>query len=233
MVDLAIGRVRLGASPVVVAAGGEADLDALVAADRADVVELRADLFDDPTPERVVQALQRLRAAGRPILFTVRAGTEGGRAMPEALRTSIYRAGLPLVDAVDVEIASAALAAEVVPAARAAGRLVILSAHDFDGTPALDALRALVGRAVAMGADVTKLATVAHAPADVHTLLQVTLDARDRGIATLGMGPLGPLTRVVLPAAGSLLTFGAAGRPTAPGQLPLDELAVLIRRLYP
>jgi 3-dehydroquinate dehydratase len=66
----------------------------------------------------------------------------------------------------------------------------------------------------------------------VRTLLEVTLAARTRGIVTLAMGPFG-VARVLLPAAGSLLTYGYVGQPTAPsGQLPLGELAALLRRLY-
>ena len=34
-------------------------------------------------------------------------------------------------------------------------------------------------------------------------------------------------------AAGSLLTYGHVGRPTAPGQLGVAELAAELRRLYP
>src|SRR5262249_57051938 len=71
--DLVIGALRLGARPAVVAAAGEADLDALVAADAADLLELRADLFDDPTPDGILAAIERLPPARRPIVFTARA----------------------------------------------------------------------------------------------------------------------------------------------------------------
>ena len=231
--DLVIGALRLGARPAVVAAGGEADLDALVAADCADLVELRADLFDDPTADRVLASIERLRAAPRPIVFTARAAAEGGRAMPEDLRAELYRAALPRVDAIDVEIASAALAEELVTRAHATGRVVILSAHDFTATPARETLLSRVERARALGADLAKLATQAASPDDLRTLLEVTLAARAAGVVTLAMGPLGPLSRLVLPAAGSLLTYGAAGRGTAPGQLPVGELAELVARLFP
>src|SRR3989442_1234936 len=57
---------------------------------------------------------------------------------------------------------------------------------------------------------------------------------RARGIVTLATGPAGPLSRLVLPAAGSLLAYGHVGHPTAPsGQLPVAELAALLRRLLP
>ena len=90
----------------------------------------------------------------------------------------------------------------------------------------------LVDRGFGLGADVVKLAAHATSMDDLRTLLAVTLAARRRGIVTLAMGPLGPLSRLVLPAAGSLLTYGHVGRPTAPGQMTVGELGELIRRLY-
>src|SRR2546429_28964 len=82
--------------------------------------------------------------------------------------------------------------------------------------------------------DAPKLVTHARDLDDLRVLLEVTLVARARGIVTLATGPAGPLSRLLLPAAGSLLTYGHVGRPTAPsGQLPLAELAALLRRLLP
>ena len=230
----AIGAVQLSTgTPRVVAAGGEAELDALTTAAGADVVELRADLFEDPRPETVTAALVRLRAAGRPIILTVRAAAEGGRPLDEARRHALYTAGLLHVDAVDLEIASGALVAEVAPRARATGRTVILSAHAFDAMPPEDALRVAIERAAELGADLTKIAALAGDAEELRRLLAVTLAARDRHVVTLAMGPMGPLSRLVLPAAGSLLTYGHVGRPTAPGQLGVAELAAELRRLYP
>src|SRR5262249_1748271 len=190
-------------------------------------------LSDDPTPDGTLAATERLRPARRPIVFTARAAAEGGRALPGELRAELYRLALPRVDAIDVEIASTTLAAELVPRARAAGRFVILSAHDFAATPAREWLLGRVERARALGADLAQIATPAATAEELRTLLEVTLAARPGGVVTLAMGPLGPLSRLVLPAAGSLLTYGAAGRGTAPGQLPVGELAALVARLFP
>src|SRR5262245_31684974 len=99
-----IGSLVLGARPLVVAAGGEAEVAALATADGADLLELRADLFADPQPGRVVRALEQLRASGRPVILTVRAATEGGRPLPDDRRQALYTAGLAHVDAIDVEI---------------------------------------------------------------------------------------------------------------------------------
>ena len=227
-----IGALRVAGRPAIVAAGGEPDLDALAAAP-ADLLELRADLFAAPTCARILEAVARLRATGRGLVFTVRAASEGGRAMPVGLREELYRAALPLVDAIDVEIASEALVAELLPAARSAGRTVILSAHDFVATPSRDTLLGLVDAARALGADLPKLATHTATLDDLRRLIDVTLAAGADGVVTLGMGPLGPLSRIALPAAGSLLTYGAAGGGTAPGQTPVGELAALIGRLFP
>ena len=231
--EVAIGGVVLGPRPRIVAAGGESELEALAGADGADLVEVRADLFDDPEPGAMVAALRRLRAAGRPIIFTVRAEAEGGKPLDEKRRAALYQAALPHVDAVDAEIVSTALTVDLVPAARAANKLVILSAHALQATPPQDGLVSLVDRGFGLGADVVKLAAHAASMDDLRTLLAVTLAARRRGIVTLAMGPLGPLSRVALPAAGSLLTYGHVGRPTAPGQLDVAELAGLFRRLFP
>ncbi len=231
--EVAIGGVALGQRPRIVAAGGEGQIEALGRAAGADLVEVRGDLFADPEPGAMVAILRRLRAAGRPIIFTVRAAAEGGRPLDEKRRAALYDAALPYVDAVDAEIVSSALIVDLVPAARAAGRAVILSAHALEATPPSDGLISLVDRGLGLGADVVKLATYASSVEDLRTLITVTTATRRRGIVTLAMGPFGPLSRLVLPAAGSLLTYGHVGEPTAAGQLAIAELAELIRRFYP
>src|SRR5207247_1619114 len=81
-------------------------------------------------------------------------------------------------------------------------KTVVLSAHVLHSTPPAAALLGLIDRAEALGADVTKLVTHARDLDDLRVLLEVTLVARARGIVTLATGPAGPLSRVVLPAAG-------------------------------
>ena len=230
---LRIGAVTLGERPCIVAAGGEREVDALCAADGADVVELRADLFDTPSVAGMTRALARLRDGRRPIVLTARAAREGGRAMAEALRRELYEAGLELVDAIDIEIASTTLAAAMVPAARRAGRTVILSTHDFETTPPRTELLARAARAFEAGAHLAKMAAHAASTRELGVLIDVTRGLAPRPVATLAMGPMGPLSRIALPAAGSLLTYAAVGVPTAPGQMPLGELAPLVRRFFP
>jgi len=231
---LALGPLRLTTRrPAIVAAGGEAELDALIGAADADAVEVRADLFAAPRADSVSAALRRVRGAGKPVILTVRHEREGGRPLDETRRRDIYAACLPDADAIDFEIASTMRDDPIVQVAREHGTLVVLSAHALDAMPSRDVLLGLAERAHALGADVTKLAAHAGDGDDVRTMLDVTLTLRDRNVVTVGMGPAGTLSRLVLPAAGSLWTYGHVGAPTAPGQLTVAELAALVRRFYP
>jgi 3-dehydroquinate dehydratase-1 len=64
-------------------------------------------------------------------------------------------------------------------------------------------------------------------------LLEATLAAQPRAVATFAMGPLGVGSRIAFGMAGSLLTYGCVGRPTAPGQLAVAELRTWLDRFYP
>src|SRR5438874_1757727 len=88
--------------------------------------------------------------------------------------------------------------------------------------------------ATAGGADLVELRADLCEEPRPETLPALLARLRAGGIVTRATGPAGPLSRLLLPAAGSLLTYGHVGRPTAPsGQLPLAELAALLRRLLP
>ena len=231
---LRIGPLVLGAAPFVAVPLDDGPAAAEVQALRArglDLAELRIDHFaaQDAGAVRAVLA----RYAGIPTLATIRIAAEGGAwAGAEAARAKLFLALLDAVDAVDVELAADEVLAEVAPAARAAGRLVVVSHHDFTATPPPPALAEVVARARAAGADVVKIAAAVRGPEDVQALARVLLEPAPIGRIVIGMGEAGLATRVLFPALGSLVTYAHAGRATAPGQLPLDELVALLRRLH-
>src|SRR2546430_708560 len=111
----------------------------------------------------------------RPVPPPARAAGGAGGPRGEARRRALSAAGLPHADAIDVEIASTALAADLVPQAHAAGKTVMLSAHALHATPPAAALLGLVDRAAALGADLPTLATHARNPGDRPALLEFTL----------------------------------------------------------
>src|SRR2546426_5418323 len=98
---LAIGSVQLSdRAPRIVAAGGEAELAALAAADGADLVELRADLCEDPRPETLPALLARLRPRRPPVILTARPAPQGRRPMDEARPPALYTTRLPHAHAI-------------------------------------------------------------------------------------------------------------------------------------
>lgn len=194
--------------------------------------EARVDLFEDRSATsvlRVVRAVERVL----PVLLTVRSSREGGAWRgDDAGRLALYRALLPHVSAVDVELA-APIRAEVVRAARRAGRTVVLSHHDFRTTPSDRVLDAVVARAQQGGADVTKIAAAVPDDRAVARLAAVLARHPASRLVVIGMGEHGKKTRVLFPALGSLFTFTSLGRATAPGQLGFRSMLAELARSYP
>jgi 3-dehydroquinate dehydratase-1 len=230
--ELRIGALRLGERAVVAVPFTDRATAAEVRAAAArgmDVAELRVDLFASCEPAHVLAVLPAF--AGVPLLATIRCAAEGGGWKgAEGDRLALYRALLPHAGAVDVEIASA-IARDACAAAREAGVLAIGSFHDFARTPDTAALEDVVARGRALGADVVKIATAVAGPQDLRALARVLVAHDDVGLIAIGMGERGAASRALFPALGSLVTYASVETRTAPGQLPLEELVALLRRL--
>jgi len=230
--SLAIGSLVLGNRPRIAVPftdhATRADVgDALTRG--MDVAELRVDLFSHATPDAALATLGLF--AGVPTLATVRHADEGGGFRgSEVERLALYRAFVPRVDAIDVEIASE-IGGAVIAAARDAGKLAIASFHDFAKTPDRSALDAIAAKGRALGADVVKIATAVAGTDDLRALARLLLERGDEGWIVIGMGPRGVASRVLFPLLGSLVTYAATGTQTAPGQLGLDELVALLKKL--
>lgn len=215
---------------------------AAVVALAPDLVEWRVDHFTGVhEPTRVLAQLGRLRRllAGRPLLFTYRSAGEGGHpggpdaAAVAALCRAVCEAGA--CDLIDYEMEQPAeLLAGVRASARVAGIGLVLSFHDFSGTPAPEAMVQRLARAQALGADVAKLAVMPQDMADVLALLAATWQAsRTLGIpvVTMAMGALGAASRVAGGAFGSAMTFARGAAESAPGQLPVAPLRAALSLL--
>jgi 3-dehydroquinate dehydratase I len=199
----------------------------------SELVEWRADFFQDRTPEALAHAACVLRqtAGEQAIILTLRAGAEGGAAdIPQADRRrsieAVLRAGA--VDLVDLELAGEPEFLDPLMAlARERGVRVILAFHDFEGTPASGALLDKVEAMRARGADMAKLAVMPRTPEDVLRFMQVIATARSRfrdlPLAMMSMGPLGSITRVAGFLYGSDMAFAVAKEASAPGQMPLED----------
>lgn len=167
------------------------------------------------------------------ILLTARHPSEGGaRRLTPAERRGLLSEYLPVADAIDVELRSVPSMGAVLQEAKRRKVTRVISFHDFRGTPNIAALRAVVRRASAAGADIVKIATHLRGPADLAVLLLLQGAARVP-LATMGMGPLGKVSRLVLGAAGSRLNYGYLDKPQVSGQWPAAELVLRLKEVMP
>jgi 3-dehydroquinate dehydratase-1 len=216
-----------------VLAAATADLeDEPAAREHADAVELRMDLAADP--------LAPLDAydGELPLLVTNRVEWEGGEAPDSQERLDTLETALehPEVEAVDVELDAVrdGDAGRVVESARDRGVSVVVSVHDFEGTPTQERMESLLAMAADRG-DVGKLAVTAESPGDVLALLAATWSETENGsrVATMAMGEAGRHSRAVAPLYGSRIGYAPVdpAEATAPGQFDLATLTELIERL--
>ncbi|WP_083751839.1 type I 3-dehydroquinate dehydratase [Saccharothrix sp. ALI-22-I] len=197
-----------------------------------DIAELRIDRFSRTDVGHVLEQVHAFR--GLPILATVRSAHEGGGWNgAEEERLELFRAVASLVDAVDVELSSRRILADVIDSAHEHGALAIVSHHNFDNTPELDELKAVVRDAKEAGADIVKVSTMATTGADVKVLASLLLDADDTEMIVIAMGAIGTASRIFFPALGSRLTYTFIGHQPTSGQLDFAETVDLLRKFYP
>lgn len=200
----------------------------------ADAIEFRLDLGEAPAEQLAAYDGEL------PVLATNRVTTEGGQAPDEPARVDDLVAAVaqPSVQAVDIELAAltAGGADRIVDAARERDVAVVVSSHDFDGTPTREAMTRTLRRAAETG-DVAKLAVTATDPGDVLDLLEVTWALTGEGVdvATMAMGDAGRHSRAVAPVFGSRIGYAPVDLegPTAPGQYDLETLRTLVDHLAP
>jgi len=204
-----------------------------------DLIEWRVDFFKDiGNIPLVIELAGRIKeAAGKtPIIFTRRSMNEGGEriALNEDDVVKIYVAACAsrCVDIIDYELSNPA---ENIVRLRNVSRdndvAMIMSYHNFHTTPSSAALIAKYNDAARLGADIGKVAVMPKSPEDVLTLLGATWQASERsGIPVIGMsmGGLGSLSRMIGWVYGSAVTFAVGKSSSAPGQISIEELRVML-----
>lgn len=198
-----------------------------------DVAELRIDRFARSDVDHVRGQVRAFE--GLPVLATVRSAAEGGGwTGSEEARLEVFRAVAPLVDAVDVELSSREILADVIAAARAHDALAIVSYHNFDHTPDGAELAEVARAAKEAGADVVKISTMANSNADLKVLASLLVNADDDSkMIVIAMGEIGTASRIFFPALGSLVTYTFIGHQPTSGQLDFAETFRLMRRFHP
>ncbi len=208
-----------------------------------DCFEWRADFSPNlHDAERMVQDGRDIAAAlpHNPLLFTFRSTSQGGQCtLPVreyiALNQALIESGC--IDLVDIEswIGDAAVA-DLVDCAKRNGVGTIVSYHNFKGTPSKEWMVSLLVHMQDLGADIPKIAVMAHDAHDVLELLAATEEMSrihaTGPLLTMAMGREGSLSRLTGELFGSALTFCALGTPSAPGQVEVGRANVIMASLH-
>ena len=224
---LAIGSIALGEIPRVVAVIDEfLDMHRIAGLTKtgADILEIRFDLLGDDIPSLCVFVDKIKKTTNFPCIGTIRE-TDANRHK----RMDMFKAVIPFVDAIDIEI-DVSIARQVI--AHAAGKTVIVSEHDFEKTPDIAHLHAIADRAHELGAHIVKIAAMAHSRQDVARLLAFASECA-WPVVVIAMGDFGTISRVLAPVFGSLFTYGFLRSAVAPGQIPVGKLVEELRLYYP
>ena len=208
-----------------------------------DVVEWRVDFFEAATDRtEIIKALEEINdiLPKVPLMATFRTAKEGGNreitpAEYAVINKEIITSGL--ADLVDVElITEEGIVRELVATAKKNKVAVIISSHDFERTPPMDIMVSRLLRGAELGGDISKLAVMAATSKDVMALMEVTRQVKeDHNIGpliTMSMGGLGTVSRLSGGVFGSCLTFGAAKKASAPGQIDAVELKKIVDMLH-
>ena len=192
----------------------------------ADIVELRIDSI------KHVNLKQLLSESRGKVLITNRKQDEGGYFTGEENeRVDLLREAVILgADFIDMEMSTEkAFLKEIHETIERYNHRtkLIVSHHDFNGTPAYTRLLDIYNECTEKGADIVKVVTFANLMEDNLVILQLVNHVRkqQRNMIAFCMGSEGRVSRVAAPLFGSYFSFVSleAGAQSAPGQLTVKE----------
>jgi len=217
-------------SLVVATVTTTADLDLLQnqgCPEGIDVLEFRLDNLADQLERTREIALSVPKA-----LITARCQAEGGvhPYADDAERVAALEPFAGQAAFIDIEVASLESSAELREfgaALAGTSTQLVASFHDFQATPPLGRLWERLEQASQLGADIFKAALYLEEMSMLFALVEM-IEAAEKPVSLMGMGPLGKLSRLVLAREGSVLNYGYLQESNAPGQWPATELKRLI-----
>ena len=189
----------------------------------AGLIELRMDYLRKPGLEILLKDRQK------PFIVTNRRREEGGMCrIDERSRVEVLEKAIELgVEFVDVELSTERSLLRRLMANKKRTKM-ILSFHDFQGTPSQGQLRGLYERMVRWKPDFVKIATFARSWEDNLRILSLIPYAlsKEQKIVTFCMGEKGRMSRIFSPLMGGAWTYAslARNRASAPGQLTASEM---------
>lgn len=201
----------------------------------SNIVELRIDTLKDyyNTFQEVKQLVNELHRLGKKSIITLREKSEGGEyAGPNDVKLKILTELASVnPDFIDVEL-NFPLLNNLMDKLKNTGIKVILSYHDFSRTPEYDILRDFVKNGLNNGACIVKVITLAKDSSDNVVTLSLCSEWKGK-VISFCMGKKGLVSRILAPFFGAPFTYAypKGGDPTAPGQISVDEVIELWRKL--
>ena len=199
---------------------------------QADVLEIRLDRLSHAEVAPFVQNL------AKPLLFTNRPVWEGGAFEgPEEERIDLLLQAIELDCAlVDLELKTAPeLRENMLAALQQKQTGLIISWHDFTGTPASGDLSDILRQQVESGAHIGKIVTTANDYKDVLRVLNLQAIAEKHNFPLIAfcMGPIGRISRLASIKLRGFMTYAApdSGAETAPGQMQVSIIRDMLKRL--
>ena len=194
-----------------------------------DLVELRIDYMQQPLDLESVRNTTKL-----PIIATNRSSDQGGilhRPDAERLATLLEACDAGF-DYVDLELNTSSKEG-FVDYVKDAGVKLIISYHDFKGTPKKDLFIEILNREIELGADVCKIVGTAVSPMDNITYLVFLAETPENDLVCFSMGRQGVMSRIFSPLFGGAFTYAStqSGMESAPGQLTIADLRKIYRML--
>lgn len=207
-----------------------------------DLVEWRADWYESIEDlEKVEKLSETLRniLEETPLLFTFRTAKEGGsRAISDEayIKLNQYVCEKKLADMIDVEMFSGEdVIDQIITYAHERDMIIVGSNHDFGGTPSKKQLITRLQLMQHFQADIIKIAVMPNSKEDVIALLLATEEMVSKHakvpVVSMSMSSMGVISRVSGELFGSAITFASAGIASAPGQIPVETMKVLLEAL--
>lgn len=227
MENIKIGNISFGKKPRIVAI-----IDDFYPIEKihwvknkgADLIEIRVDCLEKER-EAIIRYIKKIR--DNIVLPSI--GTLRETEFNKQDRLEMFKAVIPLVDAIDIEIDSD-IVTDVI--ACASEKTIIISEHNYNKTPDIADLDSIVQTAKRLGADIVKIAAIANNRDDILRLLHFTETCQEN-LVSISMGEVGKVTRVIAPLFGSLFTYCFIGHEVASGQLSLEKMVEELTLFYP
>jgi len=192
-----------------------------------DFFELRLDALTDCTPDNIRQTLDQVTVE---CIATVRSIAEGGKfAGAKTEHAACVRVCLQSkVAYCDVELTLLEELPDLIELRDP--KTILITHHDFGGTPDDDTLNGIIGRMRSLAPNsIYKIACMANTVEDVVHLSELQKAQPAGKSVIIAMGEKGQLLRLLGPTLGAFTSFaGSEKKPVAPGQLYYKKMKELL-----